>query len=298
MTLTELHRLFPRASKIHHDRFRAKCPAHDGKSDASLAVSIGDQGRVLLKCFGGCTLDEIAGALGLAVRDLFEDAPAGSRALRPQARQQRPSAVATPPVDPDKHRRAAAIWKQSSPILGPASDYLMARAGALPPADTDLRWLSDLSLFGIRGPVLVSRISDATDATRSLGLQLTWLHQDGGRWVRGERRYLGGKAGGVVRLWPDEAVTGGLAIAEGVESALAAGHLHPPVWAVLDAGNMAGFPVLFGVESLVIFADNDASGVGQAAAADCADRWLDAGREVTVLMSDTVGADIADEVSA
>jgi hypothetical protein len=66
----------------------------------------------------------------------------------------------------------------------------------------------------------------------------------------------------------------------------------------MDAGNLANFPVLEGIESLTIFADRDQSGTGQGAAAECADRWLDAGREVRIFASATIGHDIADEVAA
>jgi hypothetical protein len=47
------------------------CPAHDDRN-ASLSVSEGDDGRVLVKCFAGCKPEEIVGALGLEMRDLFD----------------------------------------------------------------------------------------------------------------------------------------------------------------------------------------------------------------------------------
>ena len=94
------------------------------------------------------------------------------------------------------------------------------------------------------------------------------------------RLLLGGhrKQGGVIRLWPDEAVTTGLAIAEGIETALSLAHDYKPVWSVIDAGNLAAFPVLPGIETLIIGADHDEAGLKAAAA--CADRWAAAGVEV------------------
>lgn len=50
----------------------AKCPAHDDRNP-SLSVREGDDGRVLLKCYAGCDVQEIVGALGLGMSDLFED---------------------------------------------------------------------------------------------------------------------------------------------------------------------------------------------------------------------------------
>ena len=50
----------------------ARCPAHDDRR-ASLSVSEGDDGRALVKCHAGCTVDAVASALGLALRDLMLD---------------------------------------------------------------------------------------------------------------------------------------------------------------------------------------------------------------------------------
>jgi hypothetical protein len=48
----------------------ALCPAHGDKT-ASLSISTGDDGRILLKCFAGCDIQSIMGALGLQTTDLF-----------------------------------------------------------------------------------------------------------------------------------------------------------------------------------------------------------------------------------
>ena len=47
-----------------------RCPAHKDRSP-SLSVNEGDDGRVLLKCFAGCSHDAIVAAMGLQVSDLF-----------------------------------------------------------------------------------------------------------------------------------------------------------------------------------------------------------------------------------
>lgn len=49
----------------------ACCPAHDDR-EPSLSISLGADGRVLLHCFAGCSVADIARALGLRVADLFE----------------------------------------------------------------------------------------------------------------------------------------------------------------------------------------------------------------------------------
>jgi hypothetical protein len=48
----------------------ARCPAHDDR-DPSLSISIGDDSKVLMKCFAGCSVEAIVAALGLSMGDLF-----------------------------------------------------------------------------------------------------------------------------------------------------------------------------------------------------------------------------------
>ena len=52
----------------------ARCPAHEDKS-ASLSVGEGRDGRVLLRCFAGCEVADVAAALGLEMIDLFPPRP-------------------------------------------------------------------------------------------------------------------------------------------------------------------------------------------------------------------------------
>ena len=48
----------------------AKCPGHDDKTP-SLSISEGREGRILLKCFAGCTTEAIIAAMGLKMADLM-----------------------------------------------------------------------------------------------------------------------------------------------------------------------------------------------------------------------------------
>ena len=50
----------------------ACCPAHDDKSP-SMTIREVDDGKVLVHCFAGCSVDEILGAVGLDVQDLFPE---------------------------------------------------------------------------------------------------------------------------------------------------------------------------------------------------------------------------------
>jgi hypothetical protein len=100
------------------------------------------------------------------------------------------------------------------------------------------------------------------------------------------------KRGGVIRLWPDQAVNCGLAVAEGIESALGAAHRFMPVWGMVDAGNLSALPILRGIECLMIFADHDEAGTR--AAQQCAARWRAAGVKVHIWRSRITGEDACD----
>jgi len=64
--LLEAHNLKPR--QLANGQWLAHCPAHDDRH-ASLSVTERD-GRILLNCFAGCTVDAICAALGITVKDL------------------------------------------------------------------------------------------------------------------------------------------------------------------------------------------------------------------------------------
>jgi DNA-binding Lrp family transcriptional regulator/energy-coupling factor transporter ATP-binding protein EcfA2 len=56
---------------LNNDQWRALCPAHDDQHP-SLTFTERD-GRILVNCFAGCTVDAICGALGITLRDLRTD---------------------------------------------------------------------------------------------------------------------------------------------------------------------------------------------------------------------------------
>jgi hypothetical protein len=77
--------------------------------------------------------------------------------------------------------------------------------------------------------------------------------------------------GGAIKLDPDEDVTQGLCIGEGVETCLA-GRLMGlrPVWSVVNTGGIETFPVLPGLDGLHIIRENDANGASAKAVEACA----------------------------
>jgi len=181
----------------------------------------------------------------------------------------------------DRKRRIATaehVWNGTVPLAGTLAERYLSSRG--------LAYDGEALRFHPGARAMVALMTDAATG-EPCGVHRTFLDASGGKI---DRKMLGAK--GVVRLSADDEVTYGLAIAEGIETALAAP--FRPVWACLDAGNLAKFPVLSGIEALTIFADNDASGTGQKAANACGERWHAAGREVTIRIVDAIGADYAD----
>ncbi len=250
---------------------RAPCPAcNRGPKDTALAITEDERGIV-----------EYCHRCGYAKAENFERRPDIIRV---------PSRSAEPL---EWSECAESIWRRTLPLHRTVGQtYLEHRGCVLPPQDSDLRFLPGSDKYP---PSLCARVTNA-ETNAPLSLHFTRLASDGcGKaGTEQDKLLLGGhkKKGGVIRLWPDDAVTYGLALAEGIESALAAARLFQPAWATIDASNLAQFPVLPGVDALTIFADHD--NIGIIAAKACARRWHAAGREVRIRAPRVFGTDAAD----
>ena len=104
-------------------------------------------------------------------------------------------------------------------------------------------------------------------------------------------------AGASIKLHEPNIVNGKLTlgVAEGIETALAC-YLASgiPTWSCVSAPGIKSFQWPAGLQSLVVFADNDAHGVGQSAARELAGRAVAAGLECRVLVPEIVGEDWLD----
>ena len=107
--------------------WRSRCPAHGGKS-ASLAITEGENGTLLLHCFAGCQVHDVLAAVGLRVGDLF---------VRRDLRGMTPS-------ERGQLRQAALLprWRAALDVLATEATVLLIAACQLgdgePLDDTDL----------------------------------------------------------------------------------------------------------------------------------------------------------------
>jgi Toprim domain len=97
-----------------------------------------------------------------------------------------------------------------------------------------------------------------------------------------------------VKLVP---VTDTLAVAEGIETAIAANMLgYGPAWALGSAGAVAGLPALPGIKRLILLEENNTA--SRDAGDRCGRRWVRAGRKVTRVKPDDGHDDLNDELIA
>ncbi|WP_456306539.1 DUF7146 domain-containing protein [Muricoccus nepalensis] len=198
------------------------------------------------------------------------------------------------PASADLGRR---LWQEASPAAGTLVPVYLASRRLTLPDDAPLRfhpaaWRNRAN--GLTGPAMLAQMTDPATA-KPLGVHVTYLRPDGSEKAEGAGAKIKLGRAGVVRLVPDEEVAEGLGLAEGIETALATmQHFQwAPVWAAGDAGSIAGFPVLNGIEELTVFADSDDRGAGLGAARKCASRWAKAGRLARITAA-PAGSDFAD----
>ena len=73
MTLEQLLPLLDGVEKSGR-RWLGRCAAHDDRSP-SLSIREGEDGRILLHCFAGCSVEAVCEAIGCRLADLFPDGP-------------------------------------------------------------------------------------------------------------------------------------------------------------------------------------------------------------------------------
>lgn len=273
-------------------------PGHSPK-DRSLSV------RISPAAPDGFVVHSHCGDDPLACRDHVRAKLGWTRAIRPRfAAEPRPTpvrAVASPSDDTAMIERARAIWNQALDPRGSVVEiYLRSRGLELPAevAGEALRfhpacpWHDAESGRTIRVPAMIGALR-ALDTEELTGVHRTRLTPDG-RKV--DRRMLGKAAGAAIMLCPMSALGDGLAVAEGIETALAGWQLGwSNVWAMGSVGAIASLPALPFYASLTVMAETGDNGASQRAVDTVAARWADAGREVIVI-APTAGGDLNDAI--
>lgn len=207
--------------------------------------------------------------------------------------------TAVPDDEAEKRRRIESAWTifvQCHPAAGsPVETYIRARGATLPPNAPVYYHPACPNGPTVKMPAMVCPITDIR-TKRFIAIHRTFIRPDGSGKAdipkKDQKKMYGPYKGGVVRLSPDDEVTTGLGICEGIETGLSVlNYGWWPVWAALSDNGIRDFPVLDGIECLTIFADHDKNEAGQKAALACASCWVKAGREVFILKPKKAGTD-------
>ncbi|MFZ0680769.1 toprim domain-containing protein [Candidatus Binatus sp.] len=253
--------------------YTALCPSHPDKR-SSLSIRIGSNGRLLLKCFAGCSFERIVAALG------------SPRVARFNAVPSAPSAD----EDLDRRRRidfARSIWNSSFPITGPPVEklqrgrtiiekYFRSR-GITIDAPLTLRVRCSKHPTGPTLPTLVAAVVNEADGI--VAIHRTFLDDNGKKTkLEPAKAALGPIKGGAVRL----AVAGErLVLCEGIETGLSVLQATGlPVWAALGTSNLINIELPNVAREIIIAADGDRP--GERAAKQAAYRFVREGRHVRI----------------
>jgi putative DNA primase/helicase len=227
----------------------------------------------------------------------------GTRYITP--RTSRSNDVAVEEELQERARINARTWDRATSIRAqsPVGTYLQNRGLDLSGYPPSLR-MSVLPYYDGdvergRFPVMVGAVTDKDG--QLLALHRTFITDEGRKAAveapKKLTRASGTIAGASIKLRAPEIIDGKLTlgVAEGIETALACWlGSQVPTWSCVSANGIKTFNWPSDLERLVIFADNDLSGVGQAAANALAARAAAAGLEVRILVPTTAGADWLD----
>jgi Toprim domain/CHC2 zinc finger len=213
----------------------------------------------------------------------------------------RPGPAHRSPLPNDNSGRAIELWRVAAPIAGTVVEvYLRSRGLDFSDPDGEVLRFHPRCPFGhgVTHHCMLALFRTIVD-DNPVAIHRTALTPEGRKL---DRKTLGPMGGAAIKFSRDEDIESGLHIGEGVETTLAAIALgFRPAWALGAAGGIRAFPVLGGIECLTIFVDHDnpdknGRQAGHEVARECAERWRNAGREVSFVVPHTVGRDMADLV--
>jgi hypothetical protein len=268
------------------DNWRIDCPCECGYA---LSFRDGEDGRLLVHCFGGCDFPTIFAQL--VQHGLLDDNDANLDTPRSNGE-------AVHGRNDEGRRRKIELAREI--YAGGVQDerigvYLRNRGISLTSSILQFAEQAPHRL-GARLPAMLAPIVNVD--SEQIGTHLTYLRRDGNgkanlpRDLQRESR--GALAGGAIRLIPFNPEIE-LILAEGIETAFSAAEIFGlPAWSAVYAGGLRSLVLPPDVRRIIIAADNDVSGAGQRNAIAAYDRWTAEGRSVRVKLPPNPGTDFND----
>jgi putative DNA primase/helicase len=271
------------AEALEHPGRHVRCPNHGGARDFRVFRDVADTGGGVCTC--GTFADGFS-LIGWANGWDFHKTVCEVHAFLGGAQISAPIATPCPKKaraskleDAALKRRLTTIWNAAltldHPKAEPLRRYFANRGITLTRPVANLRFHPALAyhdedrVFVGRFPGLIGRVSAPDDT--GVTLHRTYLTPDGWKADVPEPKKLmshpGDRSmkGAAIRLSPD--VTGVLAVAEGIETAIAVTLLtRLPCWSAIATVFMGQFEPPAGINQVLVFADKDANGAGEKAA--------------------------------
>ncbi|MEE3215522.1 MAG: AAA family ATPase, partial [Pseudomonadota bacterium] len=219
MTFTEVLERFERVKRTG-DRATARCSAHEDRV-ASLSLSTGDGGTILLHCHAGCTTADIVEMAGLDLRDLFnEGAPL----------------VPLTPVLTSRSATSQTVYRYTDlagetvgeVVRGPGKRFRQRR----PDGNGDWEWKAPVTPILYQWPELVAKPDEPiyvvegekdADTLAGLGLRATTNAAGAGKWRAAHTSALYDLDPPAIYVIPDNDVPGQRHALAVVEACTAAG---------------------------------------------------------------------------
>ncbi len=237
--------------------YAALCPAHPD-SRPSLSVGPGHDGRILLRCFGGCTAEQIMAAIGLPMTMLFEGREHPAEPVHSPMRSE------TTDARPDaKVLQARRLYGEGVPTVGTSGGiYLESRGVAAELADQNgarfhPRLSCSVSGQVHQGPAVLFPMHSGQPPRRIVGVNARFLNPD--RDTAGEKMRTHGKPSlGVFGTRGAQLCTEVL-IVEAPIDALSLAAAGFPAFATCGANNLRYFPALMKGKAVACAFDMDSN---------------------------------------
>lgn len=203
----------------------ARCPVHHDKRN-SLSVREGEDGRVLIKCFAGCPVEEIVARWGLKMSALFPDTAGGQGVANP----------------PGQHRNTATLT-------------LVAYAEAKNLPVPFLRGLGVTEITYQKQPAIRIPYLDEAGTEVAARIRIA-LKGDRFRWRKGSKPSLYG-------LWRKPATKSNIVLVEGESDCHTLWHYGIPALGIPGAANWneeRDAPHLDGVDTVYVVIEPDKGG--------------------------------------
>jgi putative DNA primase/helicase len=261
------------------DGWSAKCPLHDDQR-ASLSISEGKNGKLLVHCHAGCDQRELYRTLvrGTGLLRNFRNPKANGHAIDTQEEDAMSAAK-----DNANRSRAVVIWNSAVDGSGTRTETYLRARGITLPVPKALRFHPSIFHGGANRwfPAMVAIVRHGVSGT-PLAVHRTFLNAAGTAKaaVEPQKMLLGTSRGGVVRL-AEPAADHPLLIGEGIETVLSAmqatGH---PGWSAISVWGLRTLELPDDVRDIVVLADGDDR--GEEAARLAAWRWAGQGRRARI----------------